>query len=114
MATSETGAKSARGSYLSFACVSGANTVTASGASMIVLPSGAAFFSASAAMKPVAPGRFSTTTGAPSEVFSRSTMSRAIRSDVPARRETDQDPDRAVLRAHGSGTSEAQTGGKHS
>jgi hypothetical protein len=43
----------------------GASTVTAIGAIKSVLPSGAAFFSASAAMRPVAPGLFSTMIGCP-------------------------------------------------
>jgi hypothetical protein len=83
LAASETGAKSLIGSYLSLVCVSGAKTVTAIGEIMRVRPSGAAFFSASAASWPLAPGLFSTTTDVPSEVLIRSTMSRAMTSDVP-------------------------------
>ena len=43
--------------------VCGTTAIGPIGMTMIVEPSGAAFFTASAAMRPIAPGRFSTITG---------------------------------------------------
>jgi hypothetical protein len=48
-----------------------------------VCPSGAAEATAFEPIAPVAPGRFSTTTGCPSEVASRSASTRATMSPVP-------------------------------
>lgn len=45
----------------------GWTTITANGASIRVLPSGAASFTACAAIRPPAPGRFSTSTGTGNE-----------------------------------------------
>jgi hypothetical protein len=50
---------------------------------MSVVPSGAADLRASAAMRPVAPGRFSTTTGCPMDSLMSSAIRRAVISDVP-------------------------------
>src|SRR5437899_2128267 len=50
---------------------------------MMVVPSGVAFFTASLAMRPIAPGRFSTITGTPRLSLSLSATTRAIRSAVP-------------------------------
>jgi hypothetical protein len=58
-------------------------TVTATGAAIRVRPSGLAWRSASAAICPAAPGRFSTITAAPRLSFIFSAASRAIRSALP-------------------------------
>ena len=63
--------------------MNGASTVTTIGASRNVVPSATACLSASAAMRPVAPGLFSTTTGCPTDSPMPSAIKRAVRSVVP-------------------------------
>src|SRR5438874_10100941 len=77
------GAKSLSGSYESVLYVCGTTAIGPIGITMIVVPSGAAAFKASAAMRPMAPGRFSTMTGCPSVSFILSATTRAITSAVP-------------------------------
>src|SRR5438128_8760771 len=54
------GAKSLIGSYETVLYVCGTTTIGPIGITMIVVPSGAAVLTASAAIRPIAPGRFST------------------------------------------------------
>ncbi len=63
--------------------VCGTTAIGPIGITMIVAPSGAALFTASAAMRPAAPGRFSTITGCPIVSLSLSATTRAMRSAVP-------------------------------
>ena len=83
LATCATGAKSTSGSYGSFANTIGASTVTTIGVSIRTLPSAGEFFTASATIRPPAPGRFSTTTGCFSSSFMRSAIRRAAMSAEP-------------------------------
>src|SRR5438067_1160583 len=77
------GAKSLSGSYESVLYVCGTTAIEPIGITMIVVPSGAAAFTASAAMRPIAPGRFSTMTGCPIVSFLLSATTRAMTSAVP-------------------------------
>ena len=78
-----TAVKSLLVSYLMLLNTSGCTTMTAKGASIRVLPSGAASFTAWAAMRPPAPARLSTMTGTPRLSFILSARTRAVMSAEP-------------------------------
>ena len=80
---SDTGAKSASGSYASFEKTTGATTNRAGFTTSIVAPSAGWPLTNSVPMRPPAPGLFSTMTVWPRESFSLSAMSRATTSEPP-------------------------------
>ena len=83
LTTLPTGVKSVVVSYLMLRNTAGCTTIAANGTSMRVLPSGAASLTTWLAMRPPAPGRFSTNTGVPSTSFILSAMERAVTSAEP-------------------------------
>ena len=78
-----TAVKSLVVSYLMLLNTTGCTTITAIGAIISRLPSGAASFTACAAIRPPAPGRFSTITGEPIEAVILSAIKRAVASAEP-------------------------------